>query len=241
MAFLGISLSSCGSGGVGNTAVTGAEKMEIDQAISGEVVIQLEWERSIEDSDSILSGTTLGSAVEAGLALLIEPDEVAFDNGIYTAEANIIANPIENEWASWPQWHGGCRGTYEVRHLQASFTLPTGLDIVRDLILFSPYYTDHGDIIPINDNIYIFLNGTFIGEKGTSYGASRAPRADGAFDFANETDGWYTDGSFGSDAAELLQSGLNVLDIVAEEWCGWGGIGRLDLKLLAGPIEVPVI
>jgi len=106
---------------------------------------------------------------------------------------------------------------------------------ILDIILFSPFYTDQGNIIPINDNVYVYLNGTFVGQKGTSYGAANAGMA-GSAPFANETDGWYQDGSFGSTAADALEPGPNVLDIVSEELCGWGGIGRVEIKLVLEPI-----
>lgn len=231
--FLAISLTACGSGD-GRNVMIGA------QTNISEVVIPLEWGRSTEHSSSVPFDNAVGIKVAEGLALPIDPTQVVFDNGLYTPDANKNATPVENEWASWNQWHGSFGETYEVRHLQATFTLPTGLGTVLDLVLFSPFYTDHGDVIPVNDNVYVYLNGTFIGKKGVSYGASKAPGEGVHFDFANETDGWYADGSFGSVAAAALQPGSNVIDIVAEEWYLWGGIGRLDLKLVVEFIGVPM-
>jgi hypothetical protein len=201
------------------------------------LILPLTWVgRSTETSASVPFSDVLGGAVDAGLALALDPNETVFDNGIYTSDANKEATPVGNEWASWPQWHGFCGQTFEVRHLRATFHLPTGIGDVHDLILFSPFYTAHGDIIPINDNVYVFLNGTFIGQKGTSYGASNGGFG-GKAPFANETDGWFQDGRFGAAAAAALQPGLNTLDLVAEEWCGEvdNGIGRLDLRLVTGP------
>ena len=133
-----------------------------------EMIIPLVWERSTEHPASIPSSSSVGGAVNDGLALPLDPNQVVFDNGVYTAPTNTAAVPSGNEWASWPQWHGGCFATNEVRHLQATFSLPTGLGNLLDLILFSPFYTDQGNIIPINDNVYVYLNGTLVGQKGTS-------------------------------------------------------------------------
>lgn len=232
--FLAILLSACGSGGGGSAPAVNAE------ASFAVIPLELEWARSTEDSDSVPFGDDPGSKAAEGLALPLDPTQVVFDNGEHTPELNKNATPVGNEWASWPQYVGPCGETYEVRHLQATFNFPENLGPVLDLILFSPYYTAPGDIIPINDNVYVYLNNTFIGEKGFNYGAIQAPGGDVPFDFANETDGWYADGSFGSDGAQAVQPGLNILDFVAEEACDWGGIGRLELKLVVEFIGVPV-
>ncbi|MFQ5905032.1 MAG: FlgD immunoglobulin-like domain containing protein, partial [bacterium] len=194
-----------------------------------ELVIELNWSgRSTEVPDSCPYGPTRGGKVAEGLALSLDPNQVIFDNGDYTPSSNKNAVPVGNEWASWPHWHPS---TYEVRHLRATFDLPELPDNVLDIILFSPYYTEFGHILPINDNLYLYLNGLSVGMKGTDYGAKNGGMG-GTAPFANETDGWYQDGSFGPDGAIALKVGDNVLDFVAEERSGWGGIGRLDLKLL---------
>jgi hypothetical protein len=209
------------------------------QSNSTDLVLPLTWERSAEASDSVPYGSSPGSAVTDGLALPLDPDQTVFDNGEHTPAANISATPIGNEWASWPQYHGSCRSTFEVRRLRAAFTVVEDVDSVVDLVLFSPYYTEQGDIIPINDNVYVFLNGTLIGQNGGRYGASNAG-TNGTAPFANETDGWYQDGSFGPAAVDALQPGTNVLDLIGEEQCKWGGIGRLELKLMGVRVQTSI-
>jgi hypothetical protein len=170
-------------------------------ADNGTLILPLTWVgRSAETPSSVPFSDMLGGAVDAGLALALNPNEVVFDNGRYTPDANKEATPEGNEWASWPQWHGFCSQTFEVRHFRATFNLPTEFGVARDLILFSPFYTAHGDIIPINDNAYVFLNGTFIGQKGASYGA-RNGGFGGTVPFANEVGGWFQEGRFGATAA----------------------------------------
>ncbi len=212
-------------------------------AEDGALIIPMNWVgRSTEAPASVPFSPTPGGAVSQGLLLALDPSQVVFDNGTYTPQANKDVTPAGNEWASWRQWHGSCFDTYEVRHLRATFNLPTEVNDVSDLILFSPFYTAHGDIIPINDNVYVYLNGTFIGRKGTSYGATNLG-VQGTAPFANETDGWFQNGSFGGASVSALQPGLNTVDFVAEEYCGregsgGNGMGRLDLKLVTGQAHV---
>lgn len=194
-----------------------------------ELIFILSWDgRSTEVPDSCPHGPTMGSKLAEGLALSLDPNEVIFDNGVYTPEQHKKSVPPGVEWASWPHWHSG---RWEVRHMLATFSLPALPDTVLDLFLFSPYYTSFGNILPLNDNIYLYLNGIYIGVKGTYLGAKNGGHG-GTAPFANETDGWYEDTGFGSIPSSALKIGQNVMDVVMEEHSGWGGIGRVNLKLL---------
>lgn len=128
-------------------------------------------------------------------------------------------------WASWGYYSGA---TYQARHFEATFVLPTDLHDVVGLSLFSPYYTAYGNVIPIDDNAYFYLNGTFIGEKGTSYGATNGGDV-GAI--IHETNGWHQDGNFGLAPVLLLHPGTNVVDIVAEDRLYGGGMDPLNVAL----------
>ena len=92
-------------------------------------------------------------------------------------------------------------------------------------MLIDPYYDT--DIIPINDNLYVYLNGTrrFVG--GTNYEAPNGG-TNGRSNIANETDGWYIPGGV---TITGFRQGINVLDIIAEERARWGGMGYLVLRL----------
>ena len=175
------------------------------QLVASDLVIPLNWERSEEALQSIPYSNIPGGAVSSGLNLTPDPYQIVFDNGAHTPEANRTAVPVGNEWASWPQYHGSCRSTFEVRRIHVTFTLDEDIDSFSELILFSPYYSDYGNIIPINDSIYVYLNGELIGKKGTAYCAKNAGKG-GSAPFANETDGWYQNGSFGSNAIGFLSS-----------------------------------
>jgi hypothetical protein len=225
---------------VGSSFLTGTAYAS---PVLGETVITLNWVgRNTEGASTVPFGAAVGSKVGDGLALPLDTNQTIFDNGDHTPAANKAAIASGVQWASWPQWHSSCLAGTEVRHLRATFNLPAGAGTVFDVILFSPYYAAHGNIIPLNDNIYVYLNGTPIGNKGCSYGSVNVGGG-GTAPFANETDGWYQDGSFGTAAASALVPGLNTIDIVVEEICSFGGIGRLNLKLLTSglsSLEVPV-
>jgi hypothetical protein len=184
-----------------------------------ETEINLEWGRSREDKDSIRSSLNLGGAVMDGLGLDIDKSQEVWD---------------KNTWAYWAQYHLDNVSTYrfQVRHFQALLDLPKEIkpDNVENLILFNPDYLVD-DIIPINDNIYVYLNNIEIGRKGTCY-----PPA--FLDWGVSPDvGWYVPGSFSAEGPKNLDAGLNIIDIVAEESCGWGGMGELGLKLIWHPEE----
>ena len=190
--------------------------------VTNSVVVPLTWVgRSTEASGTIAAGPTIGSAVAAGLALPLNPNQTIFDNGSYWP----FSAPAGNQYATW-RHYGTSWQSWEVRRFQATFTLPAELHDVVGFILFSPYYAAFGDLIPFNDNGYYYLNGTFIGAKGVDYGGTNAGVP------INETDGWRANGNFGSVPVALLQPGLNVLDIVAEDRLISGGMGLVNLKLL---------
>ena len=183
--------------------------------------------RSTESSISVAYGSSVGSEVSAALALPLDPNQVIFDNGAYWIPD---IQPSGVLWATWPQYDP-ILGPNQARHFQATFTLSGGLPNIVGLTLFSPYYTAAGNLIPIDDNAYFYLNGTFIGVKGTSYGASNSLLPVPGLEI-HETNGWHQDGSFGSSPVALLHPGTNVLDIVTEDYYGGGGTGPLNVMLL---------
>jgi hypothetical protein len=193
--------------------------------VTNEVIVPLTYTgRSTEASGSIAYGATLGSEVPAALALPLNPSQTIFDDGAYHTTDFPPSNGVS--WASWGFYPGS---SYQARHFQATFTLPTGLQNLVGFTLFSPYYMAQGNVIPIDDNSYFYLNGTYIGDKGTSYGASNGNAASA---FIHETNGWNQDGSFGSAPLASLLSGTNVLNIAEEDTGGGGGTGPLEVMLL---------
>jgi hypothetical protein len=193
--------------------------------VTNEVIVPLTYVgRSTEASGSIAFGNTRGSEVAAALALPLDSHQTIFDDGAYHTTDFPPSNGVS--WASWGFYSGA---SFQARHFQATFTLPARLQNVVGFTLFSPYYTAQGNVIPIDDNSYFYLNGTFIGDKGTAYGASNGNAASA---FIHETNGWNQDGSFGSAPLTFLTSGTNVLNIAEEDTGLGGGTGPLEVMLL---------
>ena len=206
------------------TAIVGLVCMQSFADVTNTVVVPLTWVgRSTEVTGSVPKGSSIGSAVSAGLALPLNPNQAVFDNGAYHMFDH--TPPAGVQYASWTQY-GAPFSSWECRHFQASFTLPVGLHNVVGFIVLSPYYTQYGNLIPINDNAYFYLNGTSLGPKGVDYGAGHGDI------IMYETDGWHADGNFGLAPVASLQVGLNVLDIVTEERSGGGGFGLINVALL---------
>jgi len=183
-----------------------------------------DWGRSTESPEGVLFGSSLGSAVDAGFVLPINSLQIVWNIDEYQ---EISGTTTDEFYATWDQWHGGPNETFEVRHFQAFFDIPEeiNLDYVDDVKIYSPYYT--AEDIPINDNLYVKLNDNYVGEKGTSYpGSTQGPSSSIPY-----TDGWYSSGSFITGGGYLIH-GQNKLDFVAEEYWWWGGMSKLDVKIL---------
>ncbi|OGD89345.1 hypothetical protein A3D04_03850 [Candidatus Curtissbacteria bacterium RIFCSPHIGHO2_02_FULL_40_16b] len=203
---------------------------------------ELVWQRSTEEPGKVVQETSIGSKVNEALNLPLDPNQVVFDNGVYNSNANGSSIPSHISYASWRQYSSNgasCGPIFDLRHFQAKFNLGNHIDIskIENFILRSPYYP--GNTFPINDNAYIYLNGNEISKLGTSYGAANLG-FNGTAPYANETDGWFANGNLGLIPVQFLKHGENVIDIVAGEWCLWGGMGKLELVLeIDGPIPPP--
>lgn len=192
---------------------------------------QLIWQRSTEAQDKVVQETVIGSKVNEALTLPLDPNQTVFDNGVSTPAVNKNAVAGGISWASWAQYSSNgttCGPIFDLRHFQAKFNLNVPIGTIHGFNLKSPYYA--GNRFPINDNAYIFLNGTKIAQVGTSYGATNLG-FNGTALVANETDGWVADGNFGSGPVQYLHAAENTIDVVAGEWCSWGGMGKLELEL----------
>ncbi len=176
--------------------------------------VPLIWARSIESDTISSSGIGVTTSLSAALQLATYPQNV-WDNGTWTPAGNKNAVPPGYQWASWSQKYG-----VDVRHFKATFTFPSEIDPTTAVgVIYDPYYVP--DSIPINDNLYIYVNGVRTWHGGTSYGASRA------WDFAYETDGWYIPN--GASVNGFI-TGTNVIDVLTEEYATWGGLGYLELR-----------
>lgn len=184
---------------------------------SSTVYLDVAWERSPESAT--LNGGRIGAAVEQALRLPTSPSAV-WDNGAATPEINRRSVPTGYQWASWQQRH-----SVDLRRFKGVFILPDGVDpSTTEGVLFDPFYA--ADIVPVNDNVYVYVNGQRQLAAGTNYGARNGGYA-GRSAVANETDGWYIPGGI---VLSGLRAGVNTIDLIVEERNVWGGLGYLMLR-----------
>ena len=201
--------------------------------VEAAIEVPLTWSRSTEPTSLYTSFyATLAEVTGALNTLTIDPNQPVWDNGLYGPQT---ASTPGAEFASWRG--SDCYEQSSLRRFQATFTLPSSAapsTYADDLILYDAiYFSIFGNIIPINDQIHFFINGVYYTTRGTLQDAVGCCGG-----VPTETDGWRSLGSFGASAVARLVPGLNAIDIIAEEFCGWGGLGKLNMKL-ALYAEVP--
>ncbi|MCP4417007.1 MAG: DUF11 domain-containing protein, partial [Chloroflexi bacterium] len=156
----------------------------------------LTWERS---SNSIPGGP-IGGGLEAALQL-------------ETGTENVWDSSIgDRNYAYWNHTY-----SIDLHKFKTTFTLDSGQ---YEGVLSSPGFPF--DLVPINDNLYVFVNGIEVFRGGTSY--SGVSRDTG---LVPETDGWYINGI----TINNLRSGENIIEVITEERSSWGGMGELQLAL----------
>jgi len=170
------------------------------------------WSRS-RMADRIVT-PTVGTCIGAALALPTYTDWV-WDDGDYTPAASAAdGHASGRHWASWAL---GVGDPVDCHLFELEVDVPTCGDYTT-LRLSSPWY----DGVPINDNIYVYKDGVQITVNGTSYDSVHTGGPP-------ETDSWI------APHVELptieLSPGLNRIQIVAEEYAGWGGFGYLEPSL----------
>lgn len=168
------------------------------------------WARSAM-ADRV-AATTTGACVPEALALPTDPSWV-WDSGDYTPAASAADGLAAGRvWASWDQVN-----TVDCHLLELTVEVPTCGDYGA-LQIASPWY----DGIPINDNVYVVVDGVIVLQSGTTLGAGHGGPA--------ETDTWMAEG------AEIpivsLSPGTNVVQFVVEEYASWGGLGYLEPTLV---------
>jgi hypothetical protein len=167
------------------------------------------WTRSAMDER--VSASSVGTCMADALALPTYPDDV-WDNGTYTPASNSADGLAAGRmWASWDQVY-----TVDCHLFQLTVEVPDCAEY-STLRLDNPWY----DGIPINDDVYVYVDGVQLLAAGTQLGAGHAGPA--------ETDTWM------AEAVEIplvsLSPGTNVIDVVVEEIASWGGLGYLEPSL----------
>jgi len=195
----------------------------IERTETGTFMPDLAWQRSLEPDDTMFfPGYGAAWTPAEAFTIPLDPVQTVWDNGTYYDNSV----PLGREWASWVHVH---EGYSDLRRLQAIFTIPDGYTVTGGS-LYAPHFTGG---IPINDNVYIFVNGS---ENLLFWGGTRA---DGIGEFLGmfgiqalrgasdpvETDRWYIPGTIPEVTGFIPDE--NKIDIFTEENARWGGMGKL--------------
>jgi len=203
---------------------------------------ELTWTRSSEESVAVYPDYGAKWTKEQGFAIVLDPNEEVWDGG--TVSQNFMGYSTRSDigWASWvctQNSNGRSTSGTDLRRFQATFDIPAGYTVTSGMLgSVNPGYED---VIPINDNIYIFVNeellfwgGTIkVVDPGTTHflGMERQDTQPQDKPTFPETDGWHVDGTFPAIPSGLFVEGLNELNVFAEEFCVGGGMHKLGLTL----------
>ncbi len=192
----------------------------------------LAWQRSLEPDDTMFfPGYGAAWTPTQAFAIPLDPEQKVWDNGLYYNNSALTGR----DWASWKYAYnngGSYDGYSDLRRFQATFTIPDGYTVTGGS-LYVPHYTSG---IPINDNVYIFVNGednllfwggtrVYTGQiPNTFLGVTGRAAARGTTE-PKETDLWYIPGTIPEVTGFIPDE--NVIDIFTEENERWGGMGKL--------------
>jgi hypothetical protein len=227
-----------------NSAVAGRrrrprsiESLEERLCLSSTVELTPEWARS----SGVVVGDGAGTTVDEALLLdtdVTDPSLIWDSTYLYSSPPP----PAGTEWASWNSGYAppDLTSYAEGRLFRATFTLSDAAFArgVLNARLFDPFKP--GGEIPINDVLYVYLNGTKItqlspalarfasGTYGTSYGVFGVDGGNN-HELAPETDGWFINAL--NLPAGLFVAGQNHLEIVTEDVSVSGALGYVALEV----------
>ena len=203
---------------------------------------ELMWTRSSESAVAVYPDYGAKWTKEQGFAIALDPTAVVWDGGTLGQYFTDYSTRNDIGWASWvctQNPNGMSTSGTDLRRFQATFDIPAGYTVIGGMLgSVNPGYEN---VIPINDNIYTFVNeellfwgGTIrVVDSGTTHflGMERRDTESQNPAAFPETDGWYIDGTFPVIPSGLFVEGLNKLDVFAEEFCAGGGMHELGLTL----------
>jgi hypothetical protein len=206
---------------------------------------ELTWQRSSESNVAVYPGYGAQWNKSDGFNITLDLNTTVWDGGTGGSQYFTgYSNRSDISWASWACTQNpagkSLTGT-DLRRFQATFAIPEGYAVTGGTLgSVNPGYED---VIPMNDNIYIFVNEELIFWGGTIsiagldpgrthfLGMERRPTEPQNKTAFPETDGWHMDGAIPEISSSLFVEGGNVLDVFAEElWTG-GGMHELGLTL----------
>jgi len=215
-----------------------------EECETGAFTPELSWQRSSEDDVEHFEGRGGNWTLAEGFDIELDPDEVVWDGGTdYQNDDRAGVNP-EISYATWIYDYADGEshdGYADLRRFKATFDIPDGYTITGGKL--ASVNEGYEEIIPINDNIYIFMNqnlqfwgGTIINVEGPTefegVDGAKALRGGEAGDRdPAETDGWYIPGTIPDIDDDDFSAGENVLDVFAEEFSLWGAMHKLGLTL----------
>jgi hypothetical protein len=206
----------------------------------------LDWQRGMEDTSvPAFAGYGGGWTPAQGFLIALNPLQEVWDGGLYwpAGDTSVPTGPFDDiTFASWSYAYtnpdgGAYAGYSDLRRFQASFTVPEGCAVTGGM-LRTP---DFADGIPINDNLYIFINGQ---DNLLFWGGTRAnvlPAFEGMAGVQAlrggvvgarvpaVSDGWYIPGELPE--VTSFVDGINTIDIFTEENERWGSMGEPVLDL----------
>lgn len=166
------------------------------------------WARS--EVASRVVAAAVGVCIPAAIGLPVTAPTV-WDDGDDTPpgwfEDGLAAG---RSWASWDQVGVDCH------HFQLVIDVPACP--YDEIVVDSPWFEG----VPINDNLYVMVDGVERYRAGTSY----------AFGYGGpmEVDTYLTEPI--RLRPDWLTPGVNTIDIVVEEYAAWGGLGFLEAVLI---------
>lgn len=197
------------------------------QAMAQEkMAVPLTWSRS----SSFISGPV--GEVVAALAL---PTDIAIPAQVWDrGEWAYWSGPVECSFPTSPAWTRNFKTTFTITQSM----LDSSATIAR---LYDPFAESlHKDgAIPINDALYLYVNGQFIIKRSASYGTALPGYGTPGIDsFPGGPVGWYiTAISF---PVNLLKVGGNTINVVGEDTCDAGGLGFLALELVIPFLSIQI-
>ena len=219
----------------------------------GTITPVLSWMRSSEDNVASFPGKGAQWSLADGFAIALDPEEVVWDGG--TLNQNIMENTTPS--GRWPGYNSDLsyatyiyaynngdnhNGQADLRRFQGSFDL----DIPENAVITSGQLGSvnegYEDMIPINDNIYIFVNenllfwgGTLPNATTTEFEGIFGKQAQRGGISPNwdpvETDGWFIPGTIPEIGLADFNFNGNTLDIFVEEYSIFGAFHELFISL----------
>jgi len=211
--------------------------------VSETITPELTWTRSSELSVAVYPGYGAQWTKEQGFAILT-PDAFVWDGGTLGQYFTGYSTRGDIRWASWictENPFGKSTSGTDLRRFNATFNIPAGYTVTGATL--GSVNSGYEDVIPMNDNIYIFMNEKLIFWGGTIslpgldptrnefLGVTRRDTETQNKVAFPETDGWHMAGTFPAIPSGLFIEGANNLDVFAEEFWTGGGMHELGLTL----------